>query len=149
MSNQPTEITDADREAALAFRLYIHSLPEEDYRAKELRRKILNGEWDDKEAVQAFTRHRIAHATPAQRSIPAQETAFSPAGETVRERAAEAIARVLGIDIFERCPSEDSDGDIGCDSSSCPGALTEDHDTEEHLERIYRMADAALSAAGQ
>ncbi|RSU57990.1 hypothetical protein [Sphingobium yanoikuyae] len=61
------------------------------------------------------------------------------------ERAAEAIARVLGIDIHEQCGDPDGENH-GCDSSTCPGALTEDHDAEEHRERIYRMADAALQS---
>jgi len=63
---------------------------------------------------------------------------------TGREAAAQAIAKILGIDIYEQCS-----GDVGeaCNSSTCPGALTEDHDVDEHRERIYRMADAALAAA--
>jgi hypothetical protein len=65
--------------------------------------------------------------------------------EGEEERAAVAIAKVLGIDLQEACGSTDEGP---CDSYTCPGALTEDHDTEEHRERIYRMARAALNARG-
>ncbi|WP_156358160.1 hypothetical protein [Sphingobium sp. Leaf26] len=63
--------------------------------------------------------------------------------DTTREAVAKAIATVLGVDIYEQCPGFDGDG---CDSGTCPGALTEDHDADEHRERIYRMADAAIGA---
>lgn len=53
-------VTQADREAALAFRLFTTSLKPDDYRAVHLREQILGGAWDTKETVQAFARHREA-----------------------------------------------------------------------------------------
>lgn len=80
----------------------------------------------------------VSITTPTTDSLTADAAA-------VREAAAKAIGEVLGIDIYEQCA--DPDGELnGCDSSTCPGALTEDHDTEEHRDRIYRMADAAIRA---
>ena len=61
------EITQADREAALALRLHTSSLSASDYRAVEHTRAFLAGECDDWGSVQAFSRHRIAAEQRAQR----------------------------------------------------------------------------------
>lgn len=55
------DVTQADREAAIAYRLYTSSLPSTDYRAARIRDTIGSGQWDDKESVQIFARHRLAH----------------------------------------------------------------------------------------
>ena len=60
------EITQADREAALALRLHTSSLSASDYRAVEHTRAFLAGECDDWGSVQAFSRHRIAAEQRAQ-----------------------------------------------------------------------------------
>lgn len=55
-------VTQADRDAALAYWLYTHSLPATDYRAADARDKFMAGRRDHSEIVQAFARHRLASA---------------------------------------------------------------------------------------
>lgn len=72
----------------------------------------------------------------------------TPQPESVEvTEAARRVGKVLGIDIDEKCAHELDEGHKGfCDSATCPGALTEDHDAPEHRERVFKMARAALSA---
>jgi len=61
----------------------------------------------------------------------------------IREQMATNIAKVYGTDLNEVCGySTDADE---CDSDTCPGALTEDHDADYQRERFMLSADAAIS----
>lgn len=63
------------------------------------------------------------------------------------ERVATAIGKVLGLDLSEVCGIANGDGE--CDSSTCPGALTDDHDAEDSANTLHRMARAAIAAIGR
>lgn len=62
------------------------------------------------------------------------------------ENAARRISRVLGLDFDEICAYEMPDGlEDHCNSGTCPGALTEDHDADDSRSTLLRMARAALT----
>lgn len=73
-----------------------------------------------------------------------EKLTLTEAPEPLVERVARAIGKVLGLELDEVCGITEDAGE--CDSSTCPGALTEDHDAEDSRETLFRMARAALSS---